>query len=835
VAQTRTIDVQFPRGGLSKRFAYQQQPPYTTLSAPNTRPEGVFERRLRGGSRPGILKSFTADADELPLADGNGDPIRLLAVMRSLNIEGRATFSEPFDDDPMSSTNWEAASWADDGLFDTSAVSGRARTRRLEERGAVLKTAVSNLLTATGEYTIAIKLLGATADPTRLPVLGRGEYVYYKLFAKLSDTTPLPTTSICARLMYQRHATSGDYRAWLGIYDDDWTALGDVLFVNQRLDAPGYFTFQVNADGTATATWQSAGLTKSVSANVSGCGSSGKRIAVEVDASESSVSTYYDLDEFGLRYILAAAGVPPEAVIAVANGKVYRESTEGSIVEITAQGPGVNAAEQLMAVDRLGKLYIADHGNRIGSVASTEARQTDGAVSSDNKDRLTSNTIDTSDDDWTKFGIDANGDWLEIMAVATGSAANKAAAIGLHRVAAQANAGYLELASALSIDANISGITFRVARGPKVYDSTTDVLALWIPTAGSIPLGCTILEIFSDRAVFGGDPEHPGIYYMSRSADFDDFDYSASVTDRTRAISDLTTTSDGGQLSTPFTAIAAITEDYCLFSGNSEFFLLRGDPTLGGIMANVSRQIGIGSRTAWCRIPDGSVVFMSRDGVYKFHPSNPFPVNISRDNLPLDLIDVVQNTDLTVTLEYDVRFEGVHICVTPATAGPTMHYWIHWATQAFCQAPLENTDHDPFSVTYDARANRVLFGCRDGYIRHHSAAAADDDGTAIKSHVLYGPFNLGGNVREGAIKDVYVVLDDQSGDAVVEVFVGDDPESAYKSAPFISRAVSAGYSNRIPVRARGSAAFVKISDSSGSQWAIDSLSLVVSRNGKHRG
>jgi hypothetical protein len=528
-----------------------------------------------------------------------------------------------------------------------------------------------------------------------------------------------------------------------------------------------------------------------------------------------------------LNYFTTDSGVPPEAVVQATNGVLRRENIAGTLATVTQTGITLASDRTLLAVDRLGKLYIADHGNRVGS---------DGIIAETNSgERLTSAVIDATDDDWTEFGIEPDGDWLEIIAVVTGTDADKLLAIGLHKLATQSNAAYLELTTGIGNAAEISGITFRVTRGPKVYDSATDAMTRWEPTTGNIPLGCSIIEIFRDRALFGGDPEHPGIYYMSRSGNFDDFNYGASVTDRARAIADLTTSSDGGQLSLPFSAIGAITEDYCLFSGESQLYLLRGDPTLGGIMGNVSSQIGIGSRTAWCRIPDGSVVFLSRDGLYKFHPSQPFPMGLSRDKLPLDLIDVVQNTSLTVTLEYDVRFQGVHIYVTPLAVGLTKHYWFDWATQGFCLAPLADTDHEPFAITYNAKANHVLLGCRDGYIRHYDAAASTDDGTAIKSHVLYGPFSLGGNAREGAISDLYVVLDDASGDVLVEVFVGDDAESAYKAAVFTSRTVSAGYSKRLPIRARGAVAFVKISDSSGSQWAIDSLTLVTQRNGRHRG
>lgn len=826
MAQKRTIDVQFPRGGLSKRFAFQQQPPFTTVDAANTRPEGVFEKRLRGGSRPGLVKSFaTRDSD---------NPVRLLTVMRSLNVEGRESFEERFGS-ALSETDWGGGGKEGDWMTAWPGVAdGRGWKEGDSDAGAILKVsegAGGQTLSTTAPYSVECRF-----DPSELSTVN-GSTVLMRVYAKLANTTPVENVSVYAEVQYTIGAGSPpSVTGLLRIYVDGAALAVDPFYQGNTLLGSAVLHLDVDGD-SYRATWTpdsgSAGNPGHVIANGT-TASTGKRVGFYYTDPNATAVGFVYMDDFVLRYIRSGGAAPPEAVVQATNGILYREDTEGGLTTVTQTGITLASDRTLLAVDRLGKLYIADHGNRIGADADTEARQTDGAVTSANADRLTSATIDGTDDDWTEFGIEPDGDWLEIMSVATGSAANKAAAIGLHKLAAQANAAYLELASALSIDGDISGITFRVTRGAKVYDSDTGAMTRWEPTAGNIPLGCPVLEVFSDRAAFGGDPEHTGIYYMSRSGDFDDFNYGASVTDRTRAFSDLTTTSDGGQLSIPISAIAAITEDYCLFSAESELYLLRGDPTLGGIMGNISSQIGIGSRTAWCRIPDGSAVFLSRDGLYRFHPSQPFPESLSRDKVPLDLIDVVQNTSLTVTLEYDVRFQGVHIYITPLTSGFTKHYWFDWAAQGFWLVPLAETDHEPFAITYDAKANHVLLGCRDGYIRHYDAAASTDDGTAINSHVLYGPFSLGGNVREGAISDLYVVLDDASGDAVVEVFVGDDAESAYKAAAFTSRTISAGYSNRLPIRARGAVAFVKISDSSGSQWAIDSLTLVTQRNGRHR-
>lgn len=819
----RVIEARFPVGGVSKRLAYQSQPPFTTVDALNVRPEGTLEKRLRGGSRPGLVKSF-AERD-------SDNKVRLLTVMRTHNIESRKTFEENFGSEL--SSNWDAGAWQQ-GLITISGAQGIVSSAT--HRGAILKNGAGEpgeLVSTDNLYEVECWI-----DPSSLESTNSSGFdtVFFRVFARLDDTTPAFASGVYGEIRY--FLKDDSYYAELGLFVDG--VRQDVQFILAFADAnplgAGVLTLSIASVGDrSTAQWNpDPGSNGNFAIVNSGAAtaSTGKRVGLGAELLEADSSSGF-FDNFRLRYISTAAGTPPEAVVQATNGVLRRETVAGALATVTQTGITLASDRALLAVDRLGKLYIADHGNRFSSDESEEARQTDGAITSANSDRLT--TDGPSIADWTDMGIEAAGDWLEIISVGEGSAANIALAEGLHRLATQSNSGYLELVTGLGIDANISDITFRVTRGPKVYDSATNAMTIWVPTTGPIPLGCPIIEIFRDRAVFGGDPENPGIFFMSRSGNFDDYNYFASITDGTRAVKDLTTSSDGGQLSVPLSAIAAITEDYCIFSGEAEFFLLRGDRTLGGIMGNVSNQIGIGSRTAWCRIPDGSVVFLSRDGLYRFHPSQPFPESLSRDKLPFDLINIVQNTDATVTVEYDVAFRGVLIFIAFESTGATTHYWFDWNTQSFWPAVLANTDHDPFAITFAAKTNNVLIGCRDGYIRHHDNAVSDDDGTTINGHVFYGPFNLGGNgTRDGAIRDMHTVLDDNSGDAVVDVLVGDDPELASKASSFKSRTVSAGRSNRLPVRARGASGFVKISDSAGSRWAIDSLTLVTQRHGKAR-
>lgn len=54
MAKTRPLTIQFPSGGVSKRFGYHKQAPYTTPSALNVWPTQWDTGRERGGVRPGL-------------------------------------------------------------------------------------------------------------------------------------------------------------------------------------------------------------------------------------------------------------------------------------------------------------------------------------------------------------------------------------------------------------------------------------------------------------------------------------------------------------------------------------------------------------------------------------------------------------------------------------------------------------------------------------------------------------------------------------------------------------------------------------------------------------
>jgi hypothetical protein len=61
------VDVKWPLLGISRRLGFQSSPPSTCPDALNVRNDDVFERRLRGGSRPGLVQVLPPKAAVTPL------------------------------------------------------------------------------------------------------------------------------------------------------------------------------------------------------------------------------------------------------------------------------------------------------------------------------------------------------------------------------------------------------------------------------------------------------------------------------------------------------------------------------------------------------------------------------------------------------------------------------------------------------------------------------------------------------------------------------------------------------------------------------------------------
>ena len=184
---------------------------------------------------------------------------------------------------------------------------------------------------------------------------------------------------------------------------------------------------------------------------------------------------------------------------------------------------------------------------------------------------------------------------------------------------------------------------------------------------GIPPLNCPLCCTYRGRLVLAGQPGP--IWYMSRVLDPNDWDYGYDPNDASRAVAGNATTAGG--IPDNLTALIPHSDDYLIFGCERSMWLLTADPAYGGTITALSREIGVLGPNAWCRLPDSSLVVLSRDGLYQVAPGGQsYPQPLSRPTLPQELLQV-DRLNNTVTLCYDTEARGIHISVTPLAATVT--------------------------------------------------------------------------------------------------------------------------------------------------------------------
>jgi hypothetical protein len=393
-----------------------------------------------------------------------------------------------------------------------------------------------------------------------------------------------------------------------------------------------------------------------------------------------------------------------------------------------------------------------------------------------------------------------------------------------------------------TLRADLTGVVFRVERCPKRYNPSTNTLDRWFATVGSgaVPVGRTIFCLWHARAVMAGGIQEPHTVSMSRLNNF--YDWDDSQEDSGSAVT--LGSSDTGIIPEPVTALIPHA-DLCLIIGcRTSLWVMRGDPAAGGELSNLSYDIGVVDKRAWCKSPEGYLYFLSYDGLYYMaNECGDRPKSISRERLPTKLLNVDTST-YTVSMAYCVRYRMLQIWLVHNTTGQTIHYWVDIMQSRNGDAPsayffpqqLGSANYEPFVVhsrtdnPSNNGASQVLLGCRDGYIRRVDHAVYQDDGTNFSSSVFLGPLAL---VKDGfadaMIHKIVGLLPETTGDLTVSIHVGDTPEAAYNAAASRSYTWSAASRNKPNrPRVRGAAAFLKIVNAENNNpWSFERIDIEV--------
>ena len=706
-----TLDLRFPTGGMDRRFAYKQQPPFTTPDCLNVRPKGVFEGRERGGTRPGLYKAFY---DEL----GSGNEVRMLATVVKVDVQFHLDVDD-FNDGTFGDA-WTTPTW-------------------LTVKPRILINSTDSLTFLTAEAGVVHEQI-TELDTGQAYELGIFIVPYngafhgnYKIVARMDNSSPDVKTEGIECILTMLEGTNGSYDGKIIEYNGGtptehaFTSVGSIGHIEA-----GWFKVLINSN-TITCRWQGNQLvSQAVTAQT------GSRFGFALQALEEEGATL--IDAFYMQYFDNSNSEPlRNVIVASSNGLLYSEDRPGTITQVTSSLTLTTDFNNIQAAERGLKLYIAD-------VGFPTLKGTDGTRGTGD-DKLDAAGVS----DWTAEGIDTDDMVVIITNVGGGGIA------GTYEITSLA-AG--ELTTTTNWTSGAGTCNYRIERCPKIYDPDADTLTRWVATAskGEVPSGCPLIATYRDRMVLAGQPTNPHVWFMSKQGDPLDWNFSEDADDQKRAVAG--TSNDAGQVGEPITALIAHNDDYMVIGCLNSLWVMRGDPAFGGSLDNLSRTVGVSQQGAWTKGPNGEIVFLGRDGLYMLAPgANSFPESISRERLPRELQLLSRFDRAVVTMEYDPVDRGVHIFLVSKRGYNKRHFWFDWETKGFFPMSVP-TDLEPWSsVLYKSfdptTGNKVLFGGRDGFIRAFNNNQPNDESAVIKAHVIYGPIRLGGDsYQDGTVMTI---------------------------------------------------------------------------------
>ena len=782
MSKHRRIEVRFPLAGLNRKGAYKQQPPFSSTSLLNVRAVGTIDGRERGGSRPGITNSHY---DSI----GDTEPVRLLhQLVLSLGDDFTA-WSDTFDGTAMSDA-WEIASWAD-------------------SLPLILQTNLAGIDTSVD---VAAAVLEAQNIDSTLAysvdmLIDQWEGAYhgkYQLFMRMNDLTPdIETEGVKVELTAT--GSTGNYTITLNSVIGGVSTLIGSASGTTSTPQPAWLTATVSGTTVSVYFNNALVLTGTVAAM------SGLRVGFGLECTVDGglnlvnvfrIQYYSTLSITSLRSMLTAS----------ASGDLYYESSYGRLTlsdsNATGHLIGLGDSGILQAAQSGQQLFIADYGD----------------LSLDGDDGSTAGTAMTATaiTNWLDHAIDADDD-VVVISNGTGTVVD-----GTYKISS-VNAASLTL----STSAGTGNCSYRIERGPKIFDPTTNAITMWTATTGQVPTGCKLIARCFDRIFLGGADLAPNVWYASRQSAPLNFDY--SQTDSQRAVAG--TASEAGVPGEPLTALIAHSDDYLIMSCRDSMWRLQGDPAYGGALANLSRTVGVIGPQAWCLGPSGELVFLTLDGLYLLPPGgSAYPEPLSRGVLPRELKNV--NPALTnISLEYDAQARGVHIFLSPERSNARLHWWMDWERKTFWPVTLQS-DHEPSRTTAvqstQIEDSCVILGGRDGTLRRFSDMAESDCGTVFSSYADLGPIAMNADMMVGSIISIDANVANGSGDLTWGLRAGLSFEGTVNATTFDTGTFTAGENATVYPSCSGDSFVLRLSGLNGRRWEIENISVLIRFGGKKR-
>ena len=803
MAKQRQLSLSWPVKGLDKRGSYEQQAPYSTPDALNVWTDDRSEGRERGGSRPGLGKTFSQQIS------GSSARVRLVDTVQYIVDGARKTKLVASAGQELWCQSDDLASMAKvtngaDGssgtlptLANAELVSAPLRQKLyIADNGALVDSGEDGILTGGTAFTAADETNFGTAgvdkDDHCVVILSRGAGTN-EIQTIAMGGTPTGGTyylefngSRTIDLAYNANATTiKNALVQLSSIGKNSAGADNVSCGGGALPGtPVTVTFQNDLEAqrvpliTAFSSELTSAATNEVQTLTQGATGGTFNLKVIVNGLvETTAPIAWNAAASAVETAIEGLSIVPSGEGTCAGGAL-----NSTPVTVTFSGSLGSRDMSIMAVDSSG---LTGGTKLLVVTETTKGINTDARVSRSTRGR-TGRTVTGA---------------FEIASVSTTT---------------------INLATAPNAE-NVTGLKYRIARTIKVFDPVDNkmypLFQDWLK--GSVPTNCTTIAAWRNRLVCV-EASNPQNFKMSRQGDTTDWDYSANDAQRS-IVGSLTS---AGQISEPIIALVPYHQNCLVIGCTSSLWIMTGDPALGGVARRLDDQIGILGPKSWCLIAGGYMMFMSRDGLYIMPPGcGTAPTSVSRELLPEELLNIDTSTK-TVTMAYDMRYRGVHLFIHDGTN--TSHWFIDIKTRmdgdkvtaAFWPVSYQ-ADHVASAChtrrDFTSNESPVVFGSHDGYLRNLKPSLDQDDGSnAISSHIVFGPFSLGDSsgMFEGKLSSICAALGQNSGDVTWSVHVGQTAEDAVDAAARETGTwtgyAGTGLQYRAHPKARGAFATVKI-------------------------
>jgi hypothetical protein len=317
------------------------------------------------------------------------------------------------------------------------------------------------------------------------------------------------------------------------------------------------------------------------------------------------------------------------------------------------------------------------------------------------------------------------------------------------------------------------------------YDTIAQTVEPWIAEAGgALPQRFQLLEMYRQRPLATAIAGRPYAIAAPRLGKPFDWDRSPAVIDGTQAFD--TFYSPSQDVPDLINGIVALGDDLAVVLCDHSMFRMTGDPAPGanGVFDPIPTAMGGSFGRAHCMTPYGPVVWTSEG----------FPAFLSLEGDPRSICGArfdrtFQEIDLAthfMRLSWDTRRNLIYavscpyggeeltsraFCIEAPTAG--RRGWAAWEDVRGADFPCFT---DMIVADGDNVADRrTLFALADGRLVTWDDLAETDAGTSFLGRVVIGPLATKADNFQTVLSEMRILLDRQSGDCSVEVWVSDEP------------------------------------------------------------